>query len=96
MALRRVTSAKGWGEVCCLFFNVLNVFYTWHTLLIEPLNVKCYLCVTQVEIGAGDTHGPLFGMKIFRNLTPRLYVMKLKRTEISNQCQYVCHCNMKN
>lgn len=29
---------------------------------------------TQVEIGAGDTHGPLLGMKIFRNLTPRLYV----------------------
>lgn len=31
---------------------------------------------TQVEIGAGDTHGPLLGMKIFRNLTPRLYVLK--------------------
>uniref|UniRef100_A0A671V8T2 DnaJ (Hsp40) homolog, subfamily C, member 11a n=2 Tax=Sparus aurata TaxID=8175 RepID=A0A671V8T2_SPAAU len=41
LALRRVTSAKGWGEV---------------------------------EIGAGDTHGPLFGMKIFRNLTPRFFV----------------------
>uniref|UniRef100_A0A7N8X4B4 DnaJ homolog subfamily C member 11 n=1 Tax=Mastacembelus armatus TaxID=205130 RepID=A0A7N8X4B4_9TELE len=40
-ALRRVTSAKGWGEV---------------------------------ELGAGDTHGPLFGMKIFRNLTPRFFV----------------------
>uniref|UniRef100_A0A671RWS0 DnaJ homolog subfamily C member 11 n=1 Tax=Sinocyclocheilus anshuiensis TaxID=1608454 RepID=A0A671RWS0_9TELE len=36
LALRRVTSAKGWGEV---------------------------------EFGAGDTHGPLFGLKIFRNLT---------------------------
>lgn len=30
----------------------------------------------QVEIGAGDTHGPMFGLKIFRNLTPRLYVLK--------------------
>uniref|UniRef100_A0A671VEN5 DnaJ homolog subfamily C member 11 n=1 Tax=Sparus aurata TaxID=8175 RepID=A0A671VEN5_SPAAU len=28
----------------------------------------------EVEIGAGDTHGPLFGMKIFRNLTPRFFV----------------------
>ncbi|CAG03999.1 unnamed protein product [Tetraodon nigroviridis] len=41
LALRRVTSANGWGEV---------------------------------ELGAGDTHGPLFGMKIFRNLTPRCFV----------------------
>uniref|UniRef100_A0AAQ5ZIU8 DnaJ homolog subfamily C member 11 n=1 Tax=Amphiprion ocellaris TaxID=80972 RepID=A0AAQ5ZIU8_AMPOC len=41
LALRRVTSAKGWGEI---------------------------------ELGAGDTHGPLFGMKIFRNLTPRFFV----------------------
>ncbi|XP_028663219.1 dnaJ homolog subfamily C member 11 [Erpetoichthys calabaricus] len=41
LALRRVTSSKGWGEV---------------------------------ELGAGDLHGPLFGMKIFRNLTPRCFV----------------------
>uniref|UniRef100_A0A672JFA7 DnaJ homolog subfamily C member 11 n=1 Tax=Salarias fasciatus TaxID=181472 RepID=A0A672JFA7_SALFA len=41
LALRRVTSAKGWGEI---------------------------------ELGAGDTHGPLFGMKIFRNLTSRSFV----------------------
>uniref|UniRef100_A0A8C9VRD5 DnaJ (Hsp40) homolog, subfamily C, member 11a n=1 Tax=Scleropages formosus TaxID=113540 RepID=A0A8C9VRD5_SCLFO len=41
LALRRVTSAKGWGEL---------------------------------EFGAGDTHGPLFGMKIFHNLTPRCFV----------------------
>uniref|UniRef100_A0A673CDA9 DnaJ homolog subfamily C member 11 n=1 Tax=Sphaeramia orbicularis TaxID=375764 RepID=A0A673CDA9_9TELE len=41
LALRKVTSAKGWGEV---------------------------------EFGAGDTHGPLFGMKIFRNLTPRCFM----------------------
>ncbi|KAI5095705.1 dnaJ-like subfamily C member 11 [Silurus meridionalis] len=41
LALRRVTSAKGWGEV---------------------------------ELGAGDTHGPLFGLKIFRNLTPRCFM----------------------
>nr|XP_012329018.1 dnaJ homolog subfamily C member 11 [Aotus nancymaae] len=37
-ALRRVTSAKGWGEL---------------------------------EFGAGDLQGPLFGLKLFRNLTPR-------------------------
>ncbi|XP_076132476.1 dnaJ homolog subfamily C member 11a [Alosa pseudoharengus] len=41
MALRKVTSAKGWGEV---------------------------------EFGAGDTHGPLFGLKIFRNLTTRCFL----------------------
>ncbi|KAG5282233.1 hypothetical protein AALO_G00053740 [Alosa alosa] len=41
MALRKVTSAKGWGEV---------------------------------EVGAGDTHGPLFGLKIFRNLTTRCFL----------------------
>uniref|UniRef100_A0A3B3ZDU6 Uncharacterized protein n=1 Tax=Periophthalmus magnuspinnatus TaxID=409849 RepID=A0A3B3ZDU6_9GOBI len=41
LALRKVTSAKGWGEI---------------------------------EVGAGDAHGPLFGMKIFRNLTPRCFV----------------------
>ncbi|XP_023649042.1 dnaJ homolog subfamily C member 11a [Paramormyrops kingsleyae] len=41
LVLRRVTSAKGWGEV---------------------------------EFGAGDTHGPLFGLKIFRNLTQRCFM----------------------
>ncbi|XP_027803224.2 dnaJ homolog subfamily C member 11 [Marmota flaviventris] len=40
-ALRRVTSAKGWGEL---------------------------------EFGAGDLQGPLFGLKLFRNLTPRCFV----------------------
>ncbi|KAK2513556.1 Dnajc11 [Columba guinea] len=40
-ALRRVTSAKGWGEL---------------------------------EFGAGDLQGPLFGLKIFRNLTPKCFV----------------------
>lgn len=32
------------------------------------------LSFTQIELGGGDTHGPIMGMKIFRNLTPRLYV----------------------
>uniref|UniRef100_A0A8C3GNX5 DnaJ homolog subfamily C member 11 n=1 Tax=Cairina moschata TaxID=8855 RepID=A0A8C3GNX5_CAIMO len=41
LALRRVTSAKGWGEL---------------------------------EFGAGDLQGPLFGLKIFRNLTPRCFI----------------------
>ncbi|KAL4676646.1 hypothetical protein H8959_010791 [Pygathrix nigripes] len=40
-ALRRVTSAKGWGEL---------------------------------EFGAGDLQGPLFGLKLFRNLIPRCFV----------------------
>ncbi|KAJ8259493.1 hypothetical protein GJAV_G00169950 [Gymnothorax javanicus] len=41
LTLRRVTSARGWGEL---------------------------------ELGAGDAHGPLLGMKLFRNLTPRCFV----------------------
>ncbi|XP_049631282.1 dnaJ homolog subfamily C member 11 [Suncus etruscus] len=41
LAIRRVTSAKGWGEL---------------------------------EFGAGDLQGPLFGIKFFRNLTPRCFV----------------------
>ncbi|XP_072012382.1 dnaJ homolog subfamily C member 11 [Engystomops pustulosus] len=40
LALRRVTSAKGWGEL---------------------------------EFGAGDLQGPLFGLKLFRNLTPKCF-----------------------
>uniref|UniRef100_UPI00398F2C1F dnaJ homolog subfamily C member 11 isoform X1 n=3 Tax=Pristiophorus japonicus TaxID=55135 RepID=UPI00398F2C1F len=41
VALRRVMSAKGWGEL---------------------------------EFGAGDIQGPLFGMKIFRNLTSQSFI----------------------
>ncbi|XP_067359364.1 dnaJ homolog subfamily C member 11 isoform X1 [Channa argus] len=41
MTVRRVTSAKGWGEV---------------------------------EFGAGDILGPLTGLKVFRNLTPRCFL----------------------
>ncbi|XP_030078483.1 dnaJ homolog subfamily C member 11 [Microcaecilia unicolor] len=41
LALRKVTSAKGWGEL---------------------------------EFGAGDLQGPVFGLKIFRNLTPKCFV----------------------
>ncbi|KAM3621230.1 uncharacterized protein V6R79_008268 [Siganus canaliculatus] len=41
MTLRRVTSAKGWGEV---------------------------------ELGAGDILGPLIGLKMFRNITPRCFL----------------------
>ncbi|XP_073324793.1 dnaJ homolog subfamily C member 11-like [Pagrus major] len=41
MTVRRVTSAKGWGEV---------------------------------EFGAGDILGPLIGLKVFRNVTPRCFL----------------------
>ncbi|KAK2862350.1 hypothetical protein Q5P01_001883 [Channa striata] len=41
MTVRRVMSAKGWGEV---------------------------------EFGAGDILGPLIGLKVFRNLTPRCFL----------------------
>ncbi|XP_013866378.1 dnaJ homolog subfamily C member 11a [Austrofundulus limnaeus] len=42
LALRRVTSARGWSEI---------------------------------DLEAGDTDGPLFGMKTFHSLTPRCFVM---------------------
>uniref|UniRef100_A0A3B3VV22 DnaJ homolog subfamily C member 11 n=1 Tax=Poecilia latipinna TaxID=48699 RepID=A0A3B3VV22_9TELE len=41
VTVRRVTSAKGWGEV---------------------------------EFGAGDTLGPLIGLKVFRNVTPQCFL----------------------
>ncbi|XP_062271526.1 dnaJ homolog subfamily C member 11 [Scomber scombrus] len=41
MTVRKVTSAKGWGEV---------------------------------ELGAGDILGPLIGLKVFRNITPRCFL----------------------
>ncbi|XP_029434041.1 dnaJ homolog subfamily C member 11 isoform X2 [Rhinatrema bivittatum] len=41
LTLRRVTSARGWGEL---------------------------------EFGAGDLQGPIFGVKIFRNLTPKCFL----------------------
>ncbi|XP_049428228.1 dnaJ homolog subfamily C member 11 [Epinephelus fuscoguttatus] len=41
MTIRRVTSAKGWGEL---------------------------------ELGAGDILGPLIGLKVFRNITPRCFL----------------------
>ncbi|XP_069013767.1 dnaJ homolog subfamily C member 11-like [Embiotoca jacksoni] len=41
MTVRRIMSAKGWGEV---------------------------------ELGAGDILGPLIGLKVFRNLTPRCFL----------------------
>lgn len=49
----------------CLLGNMLTF---------EGLECFSLSVFTQVELGAGDTHGPLFGMKIFRNLTPRWYV----------------------
>lgn len=36
-----------------------------------------YICLIQVEFGAGDTHGPLLGLKIFRNLTSRWWVQRI-------------------
>ncbi|XP_041130157.1 dnaJ homolog subfamily C member 11 [Polyodon spathula] len=52
VAIRRVTSTKGWGEL---------------------------------ELGAGDTHGPLFGMKIFRNLTPRCFLTTHCALQVSSR-----------
>nr|AYN74448.1 heat shock protein [Acipenser oxyrinchus oxyrinchus] len=52
VAIRRVTSTKGWGEL---------------------------------ELGAGDMHGPLFGMKIFRNLTPRCFLTTQCALQVSSR-----------
>ncbi|KAK6472248.1 dnaJ-like protein subfamily C member 11 [Huso huso] len=52
VAIRRVTSTKGWGEL---------------------------------ELGAGDMHGPLFGMKIFRNLTPRCFLTTQCAMQVSSR-----------
>lgn len=81
LALRRVTSAKGWGEVG---FILTVTGHVCHKTVFRPCcrkysdvsrwRVSFVVCFTQIELGAGDTHGPLFGMKIFRNLTPRWYV----------------------
>ncbi|KAJ8257817.1 hypothetical protein GJAV_G00190050 [Gymnothorax javanicus] len=51
-AMRRVTSAKGWGEV---------------------------------EVGAGDSHGPIFGLKIFRNLTQRCFLTAQTSLQFSSR-----------
>lgn len=82
LALRRVTSANGWGEVR-LLHHLLTVSRSWFrlTLVVWHSSSEILVCETvgvwtQVELGAGDTHGPLFGMKIFRNLTPRWWVWK--------------------
>lgn len=39
-----------------------------------------------MELGAGDTHGPLFGMKIFRNLTPRWWVREAGKGCLPSVC----------
>lgn len=39
----------------------------------EHVTRHVHTCLIQVEFGAGDTHGPLFGLKIFRNLTSRCF-----------------------
>lgn len=71
LALRRVTSANGWGEVRLS----ADVWRSSSSAKLTCETVCVCVCVwAQVELGAGDTHGPLFGMKIFRNLTPRWWV----------------------
>lgn len=92
LALRRVTSAQGWGEVRSTPSNITLTF--WNMIAQHSYLVRLFLkqmlswtlmktscnarlsVATQVEIGAGDTHGPLLGLKLFRNLTPRSYVLQ--------------------
>lgn len=40
----------------------------WHTCIHSLVYVHSSL---QVEFGAGDILGPLIGLKVFRNVTPR-------------------------
>lgn len=80
MTIRRVTSAKGWGEV-----NMHNTktfgpqrqlelygvcFMVFYTCMLQYQSISCVLSL-QVEFGAGDILGPLIGLKMFRNITPR-------------------------
>lgn len=66
MTVRRVTSAKGWGEVHTTNTNNNK------TLELSKLGVYLHFCSSsKVEFGAGDTLGPLIGLKVFRNVTPR-------------------------
>lgn len=76
MTIRRVTSAKGWGEV-----NIHNtkIFYVQRQMgscsicFVLHMHASTFVCVLslQVEFGAGDILGPLIGLKMFRNITPR-------------------------
>lgn len=79
MALRRVTSASGWGEVCCVLTRVFNLLWFNASTFYDVSVVRA---CQQVEIGAGDTQGPLLGMKIFRNVTSRLYALKTRDRSI--------------
>ncbi|MGH0173742.1 UNVERIFIED_CONTAM: hypothetical protein FKN15_065776, partial [Acipenser sinensis] len=70
VAIRRVTSTKGWGEA--------PLTTTDTAILSGSLSTQngngggtINVAIRRLELGAGDMHGPLFGMKIFRNLTPR-------------------------
>lgn len=103
MTIRRVTSAKGWGEVritekyimilsqiqacgalfgrCTLNFSLLSKLFRCEKRAFPFLNgfgtsLQAFihfsvLLSLQVEFGAGDILGPLIGLKVFRNVTPR-------------------------
>lgn len=67
VTLRRVTSAKGWGEV-----HTTNANNNNKTLELSKHGVYLHFCSSsKVEFGAGDTLGPLVGLKVFRNITAR-------------------------
>lgn len=99
MTIRRVMSAKGWGEVritekyimilsqiqacgaffgrCTLNFSLSKLFRcekrafpSFGTSLQAFIHFSVLLSL-QVEFGAGDILGPLIGLKVFRNVTPR-------------------------
>uniref|UniRef100_A0A8C7ZEY6 DnaJ homolog subfamily C member 11 n=1 Tax=Oryzias sinensis TaxID=183150 RepID=A0A8C7ZEY6_9TELE len=77
VTVRRVVSAKGWGEVRsktppCWFASAgsRSLYF-----LNKPLSAGLCLCPSlQVEFGAGDILGPLIGLKMFRNITPRCFL----------------------
>lgn len=93
LALRRVTSTRGWGEVCLLLNTSLPVF-----LHISWYSSSIIFVFMQVELGAGDAHGPLFGLKLFRNLTPRWYDLKHRERNViipawtAHKCSFSIFC----
>lgn len=80
MTIRRVTSAKGWGEVNMHNTKIFGAqrqlllygvcFVVLYTCMPQYQSISCFLSL-QVEFGAGDILGPLIGLKMFRNITPR-------------------------
>lgn len=89
LCLRRVTSTHGWGEVpsitpgktthtACHVTKKNQRAATGDPFTESDSSMllcKLIKVCLQLEFGAGDIRGPLFGMKVFRNVTTRWQVL---------------------